>query len=143
MNLSAAYMSHDNQDILPWLPMLSLFAIFFFMRQLQAGGGKVIRFGKSKARLLTDPQNRITFNYRKDQTMEKRFFTYESWDLQDTLCMMFNQCVVITPFGPYKRGDRLRFVCLDYGKGVIDVYGDNGADPLWTAQLSLAIVESE
>jgi cell division protease FtsH len=50
------------QILLSWLPMLFLFAIFFFfMRQLQAGGGKAMSFGKSKARLLTDHQNRITF----------------------------------------------------------------------------------
>jgi cell division protease FtsH len=50
------------QLLLSWLPMLLLIAIFFFfMRQLQAGGGKAMSFGKSKARLLTDSQNRITF----------------------------------------------------------------------------------
>src|SRR5688572_10369547 len=36
------------QILLSWLPMLFLFAIFFFfMRQLQAGGGKAMSFGKS------------------------------------------------------------------------------------------------
>jgi cell division protease FtsH len=33
----------------------------FFMRQLQAGGGKAMSFGKSKAKLLSDHQNKITF----------------------------------------------------------------------------------
>ncbi len=48
--------------IISWLPMLLLFALFFFfMRQLQSGGGKAMSFGKSKARLLTDHQNKITF----------------------------------------------------------------------------------
>ncbi len=48
--------------IISWLPMLFLFVIFFFfMRQLQSGGGKAMSFGKSKARLLTDHQNKITF----------------------------------------------------------------------------------
>ncbi len=51
-----------QQLILSWLPMLFLFAIFiFFMRQLQSGGGKAMTFGKSKAKLLTDQQNKITF----------------------------------------------------------------------------------
>jgi cell division protease FtsH len=50
------------QILLSWLPMIFLFGIFFFfMRQLQAGGGKAMSFGKSKAKLLTDHQNRITF----------------------------------------------------------------------------------
>jgi cell division protease FtsH len=57
----------DDASIWPsllasWLPMIVLFVIFFlFMRQLQSGGGKAMSFGKSKAKLLTDSQNRITF----------------------------------------------------------------------------------
>jgi cell division protease FtsH len=48
--------------IISWLPMIFLFVIFFFfMRQLQAGGGKAMSFGKSKAKLLVDHQNKITF----------------------------------------------------------------------------------
>jgi cell division protease FtsH len=48
--------------IISWLPLLFILVIFFFfMRQLQSGGGKAMSFGKSKARLLTDHQNKITF----------------------------------------------------------------------------------
>jgi cell division protease FtsH len=50
------------QLLVTWLPMFVLFIIFFmFMRQLQAGGGKAMSFGKSRARLLNDHQNKITF----------------------------------------------------------------------------------
>jgi cell division protease FtsH len=50
------------QVLISWLPMAFLFVIFFFfMRQLQAGGGKAMAFGKSKAKLLSDHQNKITF----------------------------------------------------------------------------------
>ena len=31
------------------------------MRQLQAGGGKAMSFGKSKAKLLSEHQNKVTF----------------------------------------------------------------------------------
>ena len=34
---------------------------FLFMRQLQAGGGKAMSFGKSRARLLNESQNKVTF----------------------------------------------------------------------------------
>jgi cell division protease FtsH len=45
-----------------WLPMILIFAIFFiFMRQLQAGGGKAMSFGKSRAKLLNEATNKITF----------------------------------------------------------------------------------
>jgi cell division protease FtsH len=43
------------------LPMILVFAIFyFFMRQMQ-GGGKAMSFGKSKARLLNESNNKVTF----------------------------------------------------------------------------------
>jgi cell division protease FtsH len=44
------------------LPMIFLLVMFYlFMRQLQAGGGKAMSFGKSRARLLNESQNKVTF----------------------------------------------------------------------------------
>ena len=34
---------------------------YLFMRQLQAGGGKAMSFGKVGARLLNEAQNKVTF----------------------------------------------------------------------------------
>lgn len=46
-----------------WLPMLLLIGVWiFFMRQMQAGGGKAMAFGKSKARLFTGKENKVTFH---------------------------------------------------------------------------------
>jgi cell division protease FtsH len=48
--------------LVTWLPMILIIGIFiFFMRQLQGSGGKAMSFGKSRARLITDKQNKITF----------------------------------------------------------------------------------
>ena len=48
--------------LISWLPMIFLIGIFvFFMRQMQAGGGKAMSFGKSRARLITESQNKVTF----------------------------------------------------------------------------------
>lgn len=48
--------------LVSWFPMLLLIAVWiFFMRQMQAGGGKAMAFGKSKARLLTDKSKKVTF----------------------------------------------------------------------------------
>ena len=48
--------------LISWFPMLLLLGIWiFFMRQMQAGGGKALSFGKSKARLLNDTHNKTTF----------------------------------------------------------------------------------
>jgi cell division protease FtsH len=49
--------------LLNWFPMLLLIGVWlFFMRQMQVGGGKAMSFGKSRAKLLTENQHRITFN---------------------------------------------------------------------------------
>ena len=48
--------------LVSWLPMLVLVGIWiFFMRQMQAGGGKAMSFGKSRARLMTENTVKITF----------------------------------------------------------------------------------
>ena len=48
--------------LLNWLPMLLIIGVWiFFMRQMQGGGGKALGFGKSRARMLTEKQGRITF----------------------------------------------------------------------------------
>jgi len=44
------------------LPMIILLAFWiFFMRQVQIGAGKGMSFGKSRAKLLTESQQRVTF----------------------------------------------------------------------------------
>lgn len=48
--------------IISWLPMLLLIGVWiFFMRQMQAGGGKALSFGKSRARLLSGQTVKTTF----------------------------------------------------------------------------------
>jgi len=77
--------SFEKEDASPFwsgalvtiLPMVFLLVMFYlFMRQLQAGGGKAMSFGKSRARLLSESQNKITFadvagiNEAKDELEE-------------------------------------------------------------------------
>jgi len=46
-----------------WFPMLLLIGVWiFFMRQMQGGGGRAMGFGKSRAKLLTEKQGRVTFD---------------------------------------------------------------------------------
>ena len=48
--------------LLNWFPMLLLIGVWvFFMRQMQVGGGKAMSFGKSRAKLLTENQHKVTF----------------------------------------------------------------------------------
>ena len=49
--------------LVSWFPMLLLIGVWiFFMRQMQAGGGKALSFGKSRARLATNEKDKVTFD---------------------------------------------------------------------------------
>jgi cell division protease FtsH len=51
-----------RQILIMWFPLVLFIGLWlFFIRQMQSGGGKAMSFGKSKARLLTENQNRVTF----------------------------------------------------------------------------------
>ncbi len=51
-----------RQALMMWFPLLVIIGLWvFFIRQMQAGGGKAMSFGKSRARLLTENQQRVTF----------------------------------------------------------------------------------
>jgi cell division protease FtsH len=48
---------------LSWVPMLLLIGVWiFFMQKMQGGGGNPLSFGKSKARLMSDAQKKVTFD---------------------------------------------------------------------------------
>ena len=45
-----------------WFPMLLLIGVWiFFMRQMQGGGGKALSFGRSRAKMITEEDTRVTF----------------------------------------------------------------------------------
>ena len=66
-NVKVTYQKDESNPFLTTtltilLPMLFLLVMFYlFMRQLQAGGGKAMSFGKSRARLLNESANKVTF----------------------------------------------------------------------------------
>ncbi|MDA8163021.1 MAG: ATP-dependent zinc metalloprotease FtsH [Desulfobacteraceae bacterium] len=48
--------------LISWFPMLLLIGVWiFFMRQMQSGGGRAMSFGRSRAKLLTNQNIKITF----------------------------------------------------------------------------------
>ncbi|MEK6813788.1 MAG: ATP-dependent zinc metalloprotease FtsH [Nitrospirota bacterium] len=50
------------QFLITWGPMIVIVALWiFFMRQMQTGGNKALSFGKSKAKLISDKSNKVTF----------------------------------------------------------------------------------
>jgi cell division protease FtsH len=65
-NVEITYKDSQNNNWLSWLiqlsPIIIIGALWFFMlRQMQAGGNKALSFGKSRARLLSMQQKKVTF----------------------------------------------------------------------------------
>jgi cell division protease FtsH len=66
-NITPNYEEAEKQPLftsilINWGPMILLIVIFyFFLRQIQAGGGKAMSFGKSKAKMLNENATKITF----------------------------------------------------------------------------------
>jgi cell division protease FtsH len=48
--------------LISWFPVLLLIGVWiFFMRQMQTGGGKAMAFGKSRAKMITKEEQKVTF----------------------------------------------------------------------------------
>ncbi len=48
--------------LISWFPMLLLIGVWiFFMRQMQGGGGKAMSFGRSKAKMISQEDTKVTF----------------------------------------------------------------------------------
>ena len=48
--------------LISWFPMLLLIGVWiFFMRQMQSGSGRAMGFGKSRAKLLNEKKDKVTF----------------------------------------------------------------------------------
>ena len=49
--------------LISWFPMLLLIGVWiFFMRQMQSGSGRAMGFGKSRAKLLNEKKDKVTFS---------------------------------------------------------------------------------
>ncbi|MBT4760962.1 MAG: ATP-dependent metallopeptidase FtsH/Yme1/Tma family protein [Bdellovibrionaceae bacterium] len=64
--ITPKYVSNENSMMvslfLNWLPLIFIIGLFmFFMKQVQMGGGKAMSFGKSRAKMLTENKNKVTF----------------------------------------------------------------------------------
>src|SRR5208337_3219565 len=65
-NVSVVIKDSSGGSWMTWLgtalPMILLLGLWiFFMRQMQSGGNKALSFGKSRARLLSSQQKKVTF----------------------------------------------------------------------------------
>ncbi len=62
VKIVAADQSPYLAALISWAPMLILIAVWiFFMRQMQSGGNRALAFGKSRARLTSSQDKKVTF----------------------------------------------------------------------------------
>lgn len=55
-------------------------------------------------------------------------FQWEGWDQHDTLFMAFYNVEFLEDFGAFKKGDKFSSVSVDYGKGTIEGYDEEGTN---------------
>jgi cell division protease FtsH len=62
VNMKSSSSSQWLFGLLSWAPILVILGLWIFMmRQMQSGGNKALSFGKSRAKLLSNQQKRVTF----------------------------------------------------------------------------------
>lgn len=47
------------------------------------------------------------------------YFEFKSWDQQDTTAFTFYDCTVLHPFGPFKKGQTIETIDVDFNSGTI------------------------
>ncbi len=58
--------------------------------------------------------------------MEKGLFTWERFDVQDTLALQFYDCILKVPIGGFKVGERISSICVDFGHGNLQLFNHTG-----------------
>ncbi len=97
------------QILIGWFPMILLIGVWIFLfRQMQGNSGKAMGFGKSKAKLLTEKQGRVTFDdvagidEAKDELQEVVDFLKDPQKFQRLGGKIPKGCLLVGPPGTGK-----------------------------------------
>lgn len=64
----------------------------------------------------------------KDVSIDEQLFSWEDWDVLDTMCFMFYNCTLRKHIGNYRSDTKIDHIVLDYAKGRIELYVDEEAE---------------
>ena len=53
-------------------------------------------------------------------------FTWEGWDIQDTLMNSYYNVEFTEDFGVFKKGDKFSSICVAYDEGFVEAYDEDG-----------------
>lgn len=55
-------------------------------------------------------------------------FSWEEWYPQDTCVNTYNNVVFTDDFGVFKKDEKIKCLTVDYGKGFIESYNEDGSE---------------
>lgn len=74
--------------------------------------------------------------------MFDQYFTSDGCDVIDDLEISFYDCQLVVPIGPYKAGDTVSGICVDFEDGTIHFYESEAAEePAWSGRVFGYITE--
>lgn len=61
--------------------------------------------------------------------MENQLFTWDSWDVIDTMDFFFYDCELIAPVGNFSAGQKIKSIAMIYSKGIMEFYTEDENSP--------------
>jgi hypothetical protein len=62
-------------------------------------------------------------------------FKWKGWDAGDVLFNFYFDVEFTEDFGVFEKGDNFESIAVDYGKGIIEAYGEKGESVIKTQQM--------
>lgn len=74
------------------------------------------------------------------------YFEFEAWDQQDTTEFTFYDCTVLHPFGPFKKGQTIDAIDVDFNSGKIEavkIVSDEAQKVLFCGYIVMNIIKRD
>jgi len=73
--------------------------------------------------------------------MEEQLFSWDDWDIQDTMCFTFYDVELKRDIGKFKVGSKFSNANIDYAEGKLHLYTDDSGENYHTFNLTFNISE--